>query len=216
MKKSKRYDISGQLEAQFEPGSRNRVLKNIVGITRKGEMNIAEAEAYALGMDLLFDGFDSEHRFTAGDICYIHKVWLGNLYGWAGQYRNVNVTKEGFTFAAAGQIDSLMAEFEKKVLRKYTPCTFLKDNEIVESLAIVHAELMLIHPFREGNGRVGRLLAVLMAVQAGLPGLDFSTIRGKTKKAYFSAVRSAMELDYRPMQDIFNRVLLRTRKQFED
>ncbi len=33
----------------------------------------------------------------------------------------------------------------------------------------VHEELVLIHPFREGNGRVARLLSTLMAFQAGLP-----------------------------------------------
>jgi len=35
------------------------------------------------------------------------------------------------------------------------------------ALAEVHAELILIHPFREGNGRLARLLALLMALQAG-------------------------------------------------
>ncbi|MBI5664977.1 MAG: Fic family protein, partial [Nitrospirae bacterium] len=37
------------------------------------------------------------------------------------------------------------------------------DDEIVTALAVIHTELMLVHPFREGNGRAGRLLAVLMA-----------------------------------------------------
>ena len=31
---------------------------------------------------------------------------------------------------------------------------------VAEALAVVHAELILIHPFREGNGRVARLLAL--------------------------------------------------------
>ena len=39
--------------------------------------------------------------------------------------------------------------------------------------AAVHAEPILIHPFREGNGRCARLLATLMGLQAGLPALDF-------------------------------------------
>ena len=37
----------------------------------------------------------------------------------------------------------------------------------VEALAVAieHAELLLIHPFRDGNGRVARWLADVMAVQ---------------------------------------------------
>jgi cell filamentation protein len=105
-----------------------------------------------------------------------------------------------------------MEEFERGVLKKYTPCVFDTDEEIITALAIIHAELMLIHPFREGNGRAGRLLAVLMAFQAGLPGLDFSNIRGKVRKAYFAAVQASAGRDYEPMKKIFSAVLSRTRR----
>jgi cell filamentation protein len=71
---------------------------------------------------------------------------------------------------------------------------------------------MLIHPFREGNGRVGRLLAVLMSFQAGLPGLDFMGIRGKKRIEYFDAVQAGMERDYEPMKKVFRSVLSRTRR----
>ena len=39
---SGRYDISGLIEAQFEPGSRGRVLKNLLGRKRKRDMDEAE------------------------------------------------------------------------------------------------------------------------------------------------------------------------------
>ena len=35
------------------------------------------------------------------------------------------------------------------------------------SIAMVHTELLLIHPFRDGNGRLARWLADIMAAQAG-------------------------------------------------
>ena len=34
----------------------------------------------------------------------MHKVWLGRIYEWAGDYRQVNLTKGSFSFAAARQI----------------------------------------------------------------------------------------------------------------
>jgi len=46
-----------------------------------------------------------------------------------------------------------------------------------------------------------------MALQADLPLLDFSGIRGKRKEAYFAAVRSGMMHEYAPMEEIFNYVL---------
>ena len=66
---------------------------------------------------------------------------------------------------------------------------------------------MLIHPFREGNGRVSRLLSTLMALQAGLPLLDFSGIKGKQRKAYFAAVQAGMSRNYAPMAQVFRKVV---------
>ena len=52
--------------------------------------------------------------------------------------------------------------------------------------------MVLIHPFREGNGRVDRMLSILMVLQAGLPPLDFRDIVGRKKKEYILAVQAGM------------------------
>jgi hypothetical protein len=41
-KTTERYDVSEFVEAQFEPGSRRRVLKDLLGITRKRVMDHVE------------------------------------------------------------------------------------------------------------------------------------------------------------------------------
>ena len=91
-------------------------------------------------------------------------------------------------------------------LKKYTPCTFEDSSKIVEAIAEVHAELVLIHPFREGNGRVSRVLATLMALQAGLPLLDFSAMN-EQKEKYFAAVQAGLERNYQPMETLFADVI---------
>jgi cell filamentation protein len=213
MKKTGRYHTAHLIEDQLEPGSRGCVLKNLLHITRKREMDVIEAELYALVQPKLMGMFTRDHCFTAKDICAIHKAWLGDVYEWAGQYRKVNVSRDNFPFAMARHVPKLMQELEKGPLKKYTPCRFKTDEEIITALAVVHTELMLIHPFREGNGRVGRLLAVLMAFQAGLPGLDFTGIRRKKRKDYFAAVRSGLDRNYEPMKKVFRSVLSETRRK---
>ncbi|MEE9614510.1 MAG: Fic family protein [Thermodesulfobacteriota bacterium] len=103
-----------------------------------------------------------------------------------------------------------MVRLEKGPLRKYTPCRSASRNEIVKAIAIVHAELVLIHPFREGNGRIARLIATVMAMQAELPPLDFGGIKGKTRQKYFSAVQAGLDKDYEPMEKVFSAVISRT------
>ena len=214
MKAGKRYDASGLVEAQYEPGSRKRVLKNLFGITSRREMNQAETAALNTATDEFLRMYDAGHRFTAADLKYMHKAWLGGIYEWAGEYRQVNVSKGGFFFAAADQIPLLTAGLEKGALLKHTPCAFKSAPSVAEALAEVHVELLLIHPFREGNGRLARLLSMLMASQAGLPILDFAHIKGKKKIEYFAAVRAGLDKDYKPMEAIFEFVIKDTLKAY--
>lgn len=215
MKKVGHYDVASLIEAQFEPGSHRRVLKNLLGIKSKREMDQVEAEEQLRALEELIKIYDQNHRFTSADVCRIHKIWLGPIYAWAGQYRRVNLSKGDFPFAAANQIPRLMMELEKGPLRQYTPCRFTVMDEIVRAIAIVHTELLLIHPFREGNGRAARLLAILMALQAGLPPLDFGGIKGKTRQEYFAAVQVGLNRDYGPMEKVFSAVIRRTRRIHE-
>lgn len=79
----------------------------------------------------------------------------------------------------------------------------------VHALAVVHAELVLVHPFRDGNGRCARLLSTLMGLQAGLRTLDLSGIRGIERRRYVAAVHAAFGKDYAPMEGVFRRVIER-------
>lgn len=210
VKKTGRYDTSGLTEAQSEPGSRGRVLKNLPGIKSKREMDRIEAQEQLRALEELSRIYDRNRRFTAADVCKIHKIWLGKIYEWAGKYRQVNLSKGDFPFASAKEIPRLMTEFEKGPLKINTPCRSSLQGEIVQAIAVVHTELVLIHPFREGNGRVARILSTLMALQAGLPPLDFGGIRGKKRQEYFSAVRAGLDNNYTPMEKIFSAVIRRT------
>ena len=56
-----RYDVSGLVEAQFEPGSRGRVLRNRLGIIRKRDMDRAEAESQLRPFDAFSTRYGPDH-----------------------------------------------------------------------------------------------------------------------------------------------------------
>lgn len=168
-----KYDISSQ-EGEHQPGSNQQVLKNKLGISSKEEMNAVEFWLLGQLYETVLVEQLPERTLTIDDLTTWHRRWLGNVYPWAGQLRSVNLSKDGFHFAAAGRIPSLLEELELNCLRRWTPCSSLDAEQLVEAIAITHVELILIHPFREGNGRISRLLADVMAVQAGLDPLDYS------------------------------------------
>jgi cell filamentation protein len=210
VKKDARYDVSGLAEAQFEPGSDERVLRNRLGIKSPMEMDVVETRALETAMVEFVGEFDEKHRFIAADIREIHRRWLGGIYEWAGEYRQVNVSKGEFPFAAAARVPDLMAEFETDVLSRLTPCNFKDRAAIARALAETHVELVLIHPFREGNGRAARVILILMALQAGLPLLDFSFVAEEKKPDYFAAVQAGLDKNYAPMERLFAEIIERS------
>ncbi len=204
-----RYEPRG-VEAEYEPGSRGRVLRNLAEIRSVREMAHRESGALLAATQRLIDETAMDQQFTAADICRMHRLWLGEVYSWAGDYRQVNMEKDGFPFAAANQVPRLMQELERGILRHFTPCQFENADEQAHALGVVHAELILVHPFREGNGRCARLLATLMALQANLPALDFRGVRGDEKRRYIAAIQAAMGRDYAPITKIFRAVIARS------
>ena len=200
-----RYDTLSSKEGQYQPDSNDQVLLNRMGITDSSEMDDIELDLLEQLTDSILHNVSEDQIITIADLSEWHRRWLGNVYDWAGQYRSINMGKDGFQFAAAHLIHELMNKFGDNFLNIYTPCNEMDEEQLIEALANVHIEYILIHPFREGNGRLSRLLATVMALQAGQPLLDFSYM-DVNKEAYFLAVREGLD-NVEPMKEIFRQVL---------
>jgi cell filamentation protein len=174
-------------------------------------MEVVESQALTIAHEIAVAQYGSSHRFTSANVRSLHRLWLGRIYPWGGNYRTLNIGKGGFQFAHAPLIPRLMSAFGRDVLRRHTPCGKAAEMPVARSLAEVHAELILIHPFRDGNGRVARLLSLLMARQAGLQSMDFSPFAGRWKRMYVQAIHAAIGRDYAPLERLFARVIERRR-----
>jgi fido (protein-threonine AMPylation protein) len=62
-------------------------------------------------------------------------------------------------------------------------------------------EFILIHPFREGNGRLSRLLCDVLSVLAGKGLLDYS-LWDEHKAFYFKAIQAGVSGNYSPMMQL--------------
>jgi cell filamentation protein len=185
-------------EGEFQPGSDEQVLRNRLGIADPQDMDEAETALLHRLYQAVLEEECPDRRITVADLKHWHRLWLGNVYEWAGRERSVNLGKGGFHFAAAAQVSRLLDTFERDYLGRFTPCR-LDESAAIAAIAETHVEFILIHPFREGNGRLSRLLADVMATQGGHEPLDYSSWDAD-KAAYIAAIHAGLAGDYAPMQ----------------
>ena len=79
----------------------------------------------------------------------------------------------------------------------------LNKNDFCEKLAEYYCEFNMIHPFREGNGRVERLFFEHLALSNGYV-LDWSDI---DREAWIQANIDGVYVNYEPMRNIFRKVV---------
>ena len=85
----------------------------------------------------------------------IHKCLFDEIYLFAGLFRSENIAKDNFRFAEWEYIESELNKLLNN-LKKENYLQNLNKNILAEKLAYYMAELNVLHPFREGNGRTIR------------------------------------------------------------
>lgn len=89
-----------------------------------------------------------------------HQVLMGEDAS-PGQYRKQSVKVGNLVPPPAPQIPELMADLERYINQDHQLPAIIKAG-------LVHLQFETIHPFLDGNGRIGRLLIVLMLMDADL------------------------------------------------
>ena len=211
-----RYSVSKGIESQYQPGSKSRVLRNRLGIVSRLAVNQIETLALAKAQMKYYQSeiVSEKTQFDATIICKMHCEWLGEIYDWAGIYRKVDMSRGGFLFPPAYLVQKNMLRFETDFLQPCTPYRISSHKTIFEIAATLHSELLVIHPFRDGNGRLARWLVDLIFVQAGYPIPEYGfTGKGArvNRRDYLDAVFKGYIQDYRFLADFFATAIERAR-----
>lgn len=185
------------------------LLRNKLGLKSQSELELAEERCLVDAYRIAASKFSEIHSFTEADICALHRIFMGTIYEWGGLYRTVDLGTEDIRWCHAKYINPEMRKYES-YLTNLTPFTpYLKRKELLNRLARIHGELIVIHPFRDGNGRVTRLLCDLLLMQAeiepfGQKLFDEEGIR----EEYFKAIREVWsQKKYEGLICFFDRLL---------
>lgn len=183
------------------PNNQDEILPNKLGLKTSEEIGRSEFEGFLKAEIIFSEKLTSRTKFNVNYIKKLHKTALGHLYSFAGSFRDVNMSKGGFPFASARFLPKTMVEFENEILINL-PNQYSSKEALIFDLARVHGELLVIHPFREGNGRTARILSNLMVFKQGFDPLKFEMINDSRFDQYVKAVQSCTKKDYSKMEKI--------------
>ena len=113
------------------------------------ETSVVGLKLMALNKEGITGNFDVKHFIS------IHKFLFEDIYPFAGLFRTENIAKDYFQFAEWEYIESELTRLLNE-LKNENFLIGLSKDEMVKRLAYYWAELNVLHPFREGNGRTTR------------------------------------------------------------
>lgn len=158
------------------------ILDNKFNITHQVELAKAEEKISKQKAKQLFDSGDID-RVEVGTfkgLAFIHAYWFGDIYDFAGEIRDVNLSKGNFRFASALYLKAALEQIDTMPQRNF--------DQIIEK----YVEMNVAHPFREGNGRATRIWLDLMLRKEIKQVIDWN---GVDKDDYLAAMQRSVVKD---------------------
>lgn len=159
---------------------RNLTIKN------KNLVEHLEAKNHQSAFDYLLRCINSGFVITGEFILELHKILMNSIRQDAGYYRNHGVRIVGANVATANyvKIPTLMQQLVKDIN--------LANDDIIEHAAIIHSRFEKIHPFSDGNGRVGRLILAAMLLKENIAP---AVVMQQKKRFYYRSLQKSQQKD---------------------
>jgi cell filamentation protein len=183
------------------------------------KLNIHDSQLiHELERELLLKSYEYFHTSLTETTCFdqnylqtIHKHLFETLYAWAGEYRTVNISKGTSMFCPYMNLDAFSANIFKQLESE----NYLRDYEdkstkekFAKRLAYYMCELIVLHPFSEGNGRSLRLLFDMIVTYNGYEYIDYANTLNND--GFITASIDCMEADCSKMESIISSGLIKS------
>ncbi|WP_153447199.1 Fic/DOC family protein [Vibrio algicola] len=168
----------------------------------KDSLDLEEAEvAFSKERYLSYQSNKTQlDHFNFGHLKHLHFVLFQDLYRWAGQLRDVDISKGNTRFCTYSRIEP---EANKLFSQIASLSTANNKEHLITQAADLFCEMNLLHPFREGNGRTLRFFFEEMLFVAGYD-VVWPVI---TPECWIEANIAGVHFDLAPLKNIFHQAI---------
>lgn len=158
------------------------ILFDNVALTDKSLTEHLEAKNHQTALNYLFEHISKRGQINETMILRLHSILMNGIRPDAGLYRRHAVRITGVNLPTANyiRIPDLMPDVINQAQQK--------KSDYVHRAATVHSQFEQIHPFSDGNGRVGRLLMNAMFLKNNLAP---AIIKQEQKQLYYTYLYKA-------------------------
>lgn len=152
-----------------------------------------EAKNHQTVLEYLFGYLLDKGHISEKLILKLHEILMNGIHSDAGFYRSHGVRIVGSNVPTANyvKIPQLMEELAKDIDKRV--------KNVINYVASIHSRFEQIHPFGDGNGRIGRLIMNAMLLKENFA---LAVIRQKEKHKYYSCLNTAqLKENIEPLED---------------
>ena len=176
------------------------------GVVPRAKLLALEIEGTQKGLEFIAQNY--QLGVTPNLILSIHKIAFGWIFpDWAGKLRTIRVEYSGkeapLPHLLPQLVDNLCADLTERL--KHLDHENMSD--VVSLVAWFQHQFVQIHPFQDYNGRLARMLTILILLKIGLPPIEIKADTGVDRQNYLNAMYMADEGDYSKLELLIERAL---------
>jgi type I restriction-modification system DNA methylase subunit/fido (protein-threonine AMPylation protein) len=180
-------------EDSTRPLDSTRYFETAQGIKTYSEVSEILAVSVTKTIEAIIDQTPDDIHITPEWICKLHSDIAGALFSdWAGRFRDVNVTVGTHIPPPYYEVPVHTRLYCDDLTARLSFALKEKDIEkISETLAYADWRFQWIHPFKDFNGRIGRIILTAVLFKLKLPPAETASVEPEEKEKYLNALQAA-------------------------
>lgn len=180
-------------EDSTKPLDSTRYIETAEGAKSYSEVSEIIALSVAKAIEKIIASLPEDIQITSDWLCNLHKEIAGSLFpDWTGRFRDVEVRVGSHTPPPFYEVPIHMRLYCEDLAVRLSHAEKNKGiREIAELLAWSDWRFQWIHPFKDFNGRVGRIILTAILFRLKLPPAETASVKREERREYLNALHLA-------------------------